>query len=227
MKTEYFCCYHSYLKKIAKLSDQEVGRLFRSLLQYSATGESPELAGRESIAFDFIADDIDRAKKNYEQKCEKNRENALAGISERKRTVANASERKRTGGIVEYKDKDKEKDKINPPLPPFGGKAHSESAAETFPAFSEPLQSAVNDWFAYKSERREAYKPTGKRNLLTQIENNEQKYGARAVAEIIRVSMSCNYQGILWDRLDSVNRGKEAVQKGYSYDDTEEGCPYG
>lgn len=62
MAMDYFLCYHSYLKKCEKLTDEEVGRLFRSLLTYSATGETPELTGREVIAFDFIADDIDREK---------------------------------------------------------------------------------------------------------------------------------------------------------------------
>lgn len=69
MAIEYFCCYHSYRKKCEKLTDQELGRLFRALLMYSETGERQELAGRESIAFDFIADDIDRAKDAYEAKC--------------------------------------------------------------------------------------------------------------------------------------------------------------
>lgn len=85
---EYFCCYHSYLKKCEKLSDQEVGRLFRSLLLYSETGETPELSGRESIAFDFIADDIDRAKKNYEEKCKKNAENGKSGGRPKKQSQA-------------------------------------------------------------------------------------------------------------------------------------------
>lgn len=67
MAMDYFLCYHSYLKKCEKLTDEEVGRLFRSLLTYSATGETPELTGREVIAFDFIADDIDRAKASAEK----------------------------------------------------------------------------------------------------------------------------------------------------------------
>ena len=73
MALEYFPCYHSYRKKIAKLSDEEVGKLFRCLLAYSEYGEIDELDGLESIAFDFIADDIDRAKASYEEKCSKNR----------------------------------------------------------------------------------------------------------------------------------------------------------
>lgn len=98
---EYFCCYHSYARKLVKLSDQEVGRLFRSLLQYSETGGTQELTGRESVAFDFIADDIDRAKKKYEDMCRRNRANA----TDRKRPQATDSE------TSQYKTKDKSKTK--------------------------------------------------------------------------------------------------------------------
>lgn len=75
MALEYFPCYHSYLKKCEKLTDQELGRLFRALMIYSETGERQALAGRESIAFDFIADDIDRAKQNYSELCDRNQKN--------------------------------------------------------------------------------------------------------------------------------------------------------
>ena len=76
MALEYFCCYHSYRRNVAKLSDQEVGRLFRALLEYSESGEAKELAGRESVAFDFIADDIDRQKQAYQERCEQSKKNA-------------------------------------------------------------------------------------------------------------------------------------------------------
>lgn len=79
MALDYFPCYNSYLKKCEKLTDQELGRLFRALMTYSATGERQELAGRESIAFDFIVDDMNRAKENYVKTCEKNQENGKRG----------------------------------------------------------------------------------------------------------------------------------------------------
>ena len=84
MEMTYFCCYHSYLKKCEKLTDQELGRLFRALLHYSMTDERTELAGRESIAFDFIVEDIDRAKVNYAETCKKNAENGKKGGRPRK-----------------------------------------------------------------------------------------------------------------------------------------------
>lgn len=77
----YFPCYDNYLERLAKLSDQEVGRLFRALMWYNRTGETQELAGRESVAFDFIAVDIDRAKEAYKKKCETNRKNRQGALT--------------------------------------------------------------------------------------------------------------------------------------------------
>lgn len=81
MAMEYFCCFHSYLRKTSNLSDGEVGRLFRALMKYSATGEREELDGRAVTAFDFIADDIDAAKEKYAQKCRTNKQNREKGTS--------------------------------------------------------------------------------------------------------------------------------------------------
>lgn len=92
MAREYFKCFHSYREKCKKLSDQELGRLFRALMEYSEAGTAPDLTGRESIAFDFIADEIDRDKSAYSETCRKNRENG-AKATERHRTPPAATER--------------------------------------------------------------------------------------------------------------------------------------
>lgn len=94
MALEYFPCYDSYMKKTENLSDQELGRLFRALMKYHADGERAQLAGRETIAFDFIVDDIDRATTAYETKCRKNKENgAMANGGRRTQSAANGTER--------------------------------------------------------------------------------------------------------------------------------------
>lgn len=87
---DYFPWRYRYAKKLEKLSDQELGRLVRALSRYGETGEKQELAGRESIVFDFIADDIDAAKAAYEAKCNQ----AQANASGRKQAQAAASGRK-------------------------------------------------------------------------------------------------------------------------------------
>lgn len=99
-----------YLERLAKLSDQELGRLVRALAIYHATGEQQELAGRESIAYDFIKVDIDRIDAKYEAKCETNRRSRVGtNVDERARTTTNVDERQQTSSNVP-KDKDKVKD---------------------------------------------------------------------------------------------------------------------
>lgn len=127
MALEYIPFYYSYRKKLEKLSDQEVGRLVRSLLEYGETGETEELAGRESIAFDFIADDINRAKAAYEERCAKNQRNIEkryarqddTNVYDGIRTNTNVYETYQTKDKPKTKTKTKDKTKDNS-LPPNG-----------------------------------------------------------------------------------------------------------
>ena len=86
-----FICHDDYLNKTAKLSDEELGRLFRACMTYHATGEAQVLDGRESIAFDFIKEDIDKAEEAYKNKCEVNKKNRMQAIE---RASTNVDERK-------------------------------------------------------------------------------------------------------------------------------------
>lgn len=93
-----------YLERLVKLSDQELGRLVRALATYHATGETQDLAGRESVAFDFIKVDIDRIEEKYSAKCATNRNNR-----QRSSTIVNDGYDS-SGLVPKVKDKDKEKD---------------------------------------------------------------------------------------------------------------------
>lgn len=99
MAREYFCAYHSYIKQCKGLSDSELGRLFRALLEYSASGKVPELNGRESVAFDFMSANIDRDAESYKDACNRNREN----ISKRYERI-----RSNTTVYETYQEKEKE-----------------------------------------------------------------------------------------------------------------------
>lgn len=140
MGIEYFCAYNSYLSSIRNLSDEECGRLFRALLRYSAGDKSARPDGRESIAFDFIADQIDRDCRQYEEKCKRNRSNAMkAKHSEINRTVATACENERTAAKqAKEKEKEKKKEKkkdnnilLSPPVSPPVGETHTPEKEKT------------------------------------------------------------------------------------------------
>ena len=89
-------------------------------------------------------------------------------------------------------NKTERKTKTNTPLPPQG---------ET--GFGNDLQEAFESWLSYKAEKRQAYKPTGLKSLITEIRNNAQKYGEAAVANLIRECMASNWTGIIFSRLKS------------------------
>ena len=106
MAREYFCAYHSMIRPMQKLSDAERGRLFMALLQYSAGDELIKLQGREEIAFDIYAEQIDRDREAYEAKCAALRQNGMNG--------GRPEKPKKPNGFSETKchqDKDKDKDK--------------------------------------------------------------------------------------------------------------------
>lgn len=64
------------------------------------------------------------------------------------------------------------------------------------------LKEALNEWLAYKKERKQKYTETGWKKLMTQIRNASEKYGTESVIESINNSMANNYQGIFFDRVN-------------------------
>lgn len=131
---EYFCCYNDYLTKTRNLSDSELGRLFRALMTYSATGEKTQLNGREEMAFDFISIDIDTAKERYTAKCAKLKANGEA---------ANATKCQQMPPNAPQKRRKKKEDN---PLTPLQG----DEGAQSRSRFTPP---APDDVTAYCQER--------------------------------------------------------------------------
>ena len=122
-----FVCHDDYYDRLKRLTNEEVGHLFRQLMLYHAGryDEMEAFIDNEGIAFDFIASDIDRMEEKYNATCETNRQNGLKGgrpknptkpkETEKNPTKPTETEHKPTetdrNPTKPYKDKDKEKDK--------------------------------------------------------------------------------------------------------------------
>ncbi len=162
MALESFNAYHSYLKAIEPLNDAERGRLFTACLQYSMTGEAPELKGNERFVFPSMAAQIDRDKEKYASRCRKNSEN----ISKRWSTTVYDGKNRIPTDTKHTKDKDKDKDKdIIPPIspngdiPPAGGRKKPKNSAkaviETWTQDAE-LRSLLFEWLDVRKAQRAA-----------------------------------------------------------------------
>jgi hypothetical protein len=86
-------------------------------------------------------------------------------------------------------------------------KAKSASArtdADCLALFDGELRKTVDEWLAYKAERKEAYKPVGLRNLCSEIRNQAEKHGTAAVIATIRKSMASGWKGIWWEHIEKI-----------------------
>lgn len=91
---------------------------------------------------------------------------------------------------------------------------------------SVQLKPKVADWLKYKKERREGYKEIGLKSLLTQIANKEAEAGSQAVIDVIDLSMSNGWKGIIWDRMGKPSKAETKfhnfdMKHNYDFDEME------
>lgn len=130
-----FVLYTEYDQHLELLTDEECGRLFRAIMQYAATGESPDLVGAERMAFSFIRAQMERDNERYEETRKKRSEAGKLGGRPQKAEKANAFTEKQTKakkGVDVYVDVDVDGDvKDLTPIPPEGADAGESLTVET------------------------------------------------------------------------------------------------
>lgn len=212
-----FTFYGSFYEAVSVIKDPEVRlQAYDAICSYALTGEDPDidaLADAAAIAFIMAKPNLDASKQKAE--AGKRGGNASTVEADAKQTEADAkqtaSKAKQTASKKESENEgEKEREYKNecytPPTPSVSDYG-----------FSPELESAVTDWLTYKQERRESYKPTGLKSMLTQIQKAAAEYGDAAVIDIIRDSMASGYQGIVFDRLKrGVNAGGAGRNTGES-----------
>lgn len=67
--------------------------------------------------------------------------------------------------------------------------------------FSPDVALKITEWITYKSERKDGYKETGLRNLLSQIKKQIDTHGEQKVINLITECMASGWKGIIWDKL--------------------------
>ena len=101
---KYVKVYYDLTETIDELSDAEAGRLLKALLEYGATGEVRALSGQERFVFKMVKAQMDRDRRDYAVRAERNRENGQKGGRPAKPTGFQKNPEKPTG--VHNKDKE-------------------------------------------------------------------------------------------------------------------------
>lgn len=216
MERTQFTFYRSFasaLKRIRKDADR--AKAYDAICDYALDGKEPDLSGlpdAAAIAFDLIRPVLDTSKRKSENgkrganaKREKEDSKPKAkhkqASSKSKQNDSKPEANAKRGETSSEKEKEKEKEK--------------ELENECYLPLTPSLREIVKQWVTYKAERKEAYKPTGLQKLVSQIANATEKYGEKAMADVIERSMAANYQGIVFDWLERGNsRGTGANAAG-------------
>ena len=82
MSKESFIIYKSFWKPISRLSDEQLGRLFRAICLYQA-GETPDVADDIVIAYEFFINQFKIDERKYEEYIEAQRASGKKGASAR------------------------------------------------------------------------------------------------------------------------------------------------
>ena len=108
MNDNAFVFYLEYESQLSRLSDEQLGKLIRAIIEYKKTGEpcdSGDIA--VDLSFDFIKVDIDKQAENYRKKADAGR----LGGSKNKHSEANESNAKQNEANESKSNHKKEKEK--------------------------------------------------------------------------------------------------------------------
>ena len=72
----------------------------------------------------------------------------------------------------------------------------------------------LEEWFAYKTARKDTYTEQGMKALLRRIESSYDDYGYQAVCDLIDESMANNWKGIIFDRLNKAQPKAQPRNRG-------------
>ena len=65
------------------------------------------------------------------------------------------------------------------------------------------MKDKLDEWFKYKSERKQTYQESGMKALLKKVSKNAKIYGDTIICDLIDECMSSNWSGIIWDKLQN------------------------
>lgn len=198
-----FLLYKSWSPMIEALNAEQAGILFKAIYVYQMTWQEPEMDASVYPIFCLFKAKFDEDQAAYETECERNRRNGARGG--RPKTDKNREKPKETQenpvGFSETqnnpdKDKDIDKDKDKENKKP----QRTQASLVVESNLLDPVKEKLLEWLKYKKERRESYKETGLRALISEVHRHELEDGADAVMAIINESMANGWRGIIWEK---------------------------
>ena len=206
----YVKVFLSWMDDTRKLKDAEKGRLVDAMVAYAMgdTDVDSRLTGNEAYVFPIFQARLDRDMAEFQTRSKANSQNGKKGgapsgnsnakTNQDKPKQTKTSEKNEIGKEKEKeedKEKEKEKEKDTPPKSP-------KKPEMDLSGFGQELQDSIKEWLQYKKEKRSTYGPTALKRFLAEIKSKAEQYGEPAIVDLISKSMTNNWQGVFFDRLE-------------------------
>ena len=220
MERDSFVFYRSFYDAIRKADDQTALEAVRAICAYALDGEEPELEGFADIIFDMAKPQIDANNKRRTDGLKGGRpkkpvvsENENHRLSEVKPNVnvndnvnvnVNANE---NVNVNDNESPTETRKKVKKEKTPSLTLDQMESMIDES-LLSTPLLSKIKDWVRYKQARNAPYKEMGFKSLRSQIHKYEMQDGVDAVIDVVDLSMSNDWKGIIWDKIEHHNKAQ-------------------
>lgn len=212
---KHFSFFESYYEAFKDLPPEVVGEVVIAMGKYYFEDEIVDLHGVGKVVFELIKPVLENSK----EKAQNGRlGGAPVGNTNASKTTENNRKTTKNNRKQPDKDKDKERDKDldmkkdkefkTPPISP-PPKTLTQIVKDR--NLSPELESKILEWLKYKTERKEGYKETGLNALVSEIQNNVERYSLDAVIDCINKSMSRGYKGIIFDLIKQNPTAKDNV----------------
>lgn len=192
-----FTFYKNYYEIIKYLPDEERLTLYDTILNYMFEDKEPQLNGLLNGIWTNIKMPLDTNKKNIN-----NGKNGGRPKVEEKPKNNPDNNPKETQTITKNKPNQEPKPKANN-ISYFLFLISNNKYKYIYK--NNNIYNKIIEWLNYKQERKEIYKETGLKSLLSQIENQIDIYGEEDIINLITECMANNYKGIIFDKLKKKN----------------------
>ena len=180
IQRESFILYKSFYNPISQLTDEQLGRLFRSIYLWQINGEAdpePDI----KVAFGFFINQFRIDNEKYSAKCEQYRENGRMGGRPKK--TNRLSENQSVSKKAKKADNDNENDNVN----------DNEKSSLTLP-FAD--QEFIDTWNELRKQ------PKWRKKTVTALKKSLDRlsrYDVRFAIELMNTAIENGYQGVVYD----------------------------
>lgn len=202
MGKDSFLIYKSFYKPIARLSDKQLGRLFRAIFKHQL-GEEVTVEEDIEMAFGFFINQFEIDETKYHSIVERNRNNGRKGGAPVGNCNAKLKQPKQPSGLKTTQttqnkpnDNDNDNDDNTKESPNGDKKAISKKKEVDLSFVDKGFKDVFKEWLEYKRERKENYKSEKSlkmcyNRLLKLSDGNPEK-----AKLVIEQSIASNYAGL-------------------------------